>query len=119
MFKTSFFMTTAIQLQKLTAGKFFGEWLKCKIQLQRKSIDNGSSMALAVLHAMERRETSLLPNAAFLAAIYVDPRYQVHLKYSQKTVAPPHLAALWRPLQMLRESVDTTDVEPLDSLSES
>ena len=34
---------------------------------------------------MERRETTLLSNAAFLAASYVDSRYQKRLKYFQKT----------------------------------
>ena len=63
----------AIQLNKLTAGEFFGEWLKCKIQLQRSV----SAISEAMLHAIERRETALLSNAAFIAAIYVDPRYQV------------------------------------------
>ena len=84
-----------------------------------KNVDNVSSLALAILHAMERRETTLLSNAAFLAAIYADPRYQVLLKYSHKTVAQASLAALWRRLQMLQESVDTTDVECLESFSES
>ena len=59
--------TTAIQLKKLTAVEFFGKWLKCKIQLQRKSVDSVSSLALAILHAMKRRETK--SKAAFLEAI--------------------------------------------------
>ena len=54
---------------------------------------NNVFLALAMLHAMERRDTSLLSKAAFLAAIFVDPRYQVLLKYSQKIVAKAHLAA--------------------------
>ena len=62
--------TIAIQLKKLTAGEFFGEWLKCSIQLQRSV----SAISKAMLHAMEKRETALLLNAAFIAAIYVDPR---------------------------------------------
>ena len=38
-------------------------------------MNNASSLALAMLHAMKRRETTLLSNAAFLTAIYVDPKY--------------------------------------------
>ena len=68
---------------------------------------------------MEHRETPLLSNTAFLAAICVHPRYQALSKYSQKTLAQTHLAALRRRLQMLQESVDTTDVECQDSSSES
>ena len=81
-------------------------------------MDN-ASLPLGMLHAMESRETTLLSNAAFLAAIYVDLRYQVFLENSQKIVAQAHLAALCRRLQMLQESVDTTDVECLDSSSKS
>ena len=43
---------------------------------------------------MERRETTLLSNAPSLAAIDVNPRYQVLLKYFRKTVAHADLAAL-------------------------
>ena len=75
--------------------------------------------ALTMLHIMEYRETTLLSYAVFLPAIYVDPKYQVLLKYSQKTVAQAHFAALWRCKQMLLVSVDTTNVECLDSSSES
>ena len=74
---------------------------------------------MAMLHAMEPRETALLSDAVFLAAIYVDPRYHILLKCSQKTVAQTHAAALWRHLQMLQKSIGTTDVECLDSSLES
>ena len=30
--------TTAIQRKKLTAGEFSSRWLKCKVQLQHKSV---------------------------------------------------------------------------------
>ena len=64
-FKLVYDTTTAIKLKKLTTGEFFGELLKCKIQLQCKSVNNASSLALAMLHAIECRETTLLSNAAF------------------------------------------------------
>ena len=51
-------------------------------------------LALAMFHAMDRRDTTFLHNNAFLAAIYTDRRYPVFLKYSQKAVALAHLAAL-------------------------
>ena len=62
---------------------------------------------------MEKRETALPSNAAFIAAIYVDPRYQVFLKYPQQIIAQAHLTALWRRLQMLQEqeSAGTTNRE--------
>ena len=72
-----------------------------------------------MLHARQRGEKTLLSNAAFLSAIYVDPTYQVLLQYFQKTVVQAHLAALWRRLEMLLGSIDATDLECLDSSSES
>ena len=113
--KLVFDTTTAIQQNKLSDG----EWLKCKVRLEHKGVNNASFLTLTLLHAIERRETTLLPNFAFLAANYVDPRYQVLLKYCQKTVVQSHLAALWRHLQKLQKSVDTTDIECLNSFSES
>ena len=74
-------------------------------------MNNASFKALAMLHATDNRKTNLLSNAVFLAAIYVNSRYQALLKYFQKTVAQAYLAILWRHSQMLQESVDTTDVE--------
>ena len=56
-------------------------------------MNNASSLALVMLHAMECREATLLSNT-FLAAICVDTRYQVLLKYSQKTVAQAHFGSI-------------------------
>ena len=39
--------------------------------------------------------------------------------FAQKTIAPAHLITFWRRLQILLESVDTSDAECLDSSSES
>ena len=64
-------------------------------------------------------KTTLLANAVFLTAIYIDQRYQVLLKYSQKTVAQAHVEGLWRRMHMLLESVGTTQVKCPDSSSES
>ena len=86
-------MYTAIQLKKLTTHEFFGEWLKCKVQLLYQRVNNACYLALALLHAMDCGKTTL-SNATFLAAIYVDPRYSVLLKHSSKTVAQAFLAAL-------------------------
>ena len=108
--------TTALQLKKLIAGEFFGECLKCKVQLQCMSMNNASYLALDILHAMERRETTLLPNAAFLAAMYVDPKVSGTSKiFSENSCTIP----LWRRLQMPQESLNTTDVECFYSSSES
>ena len=73
-------MTIAIQQKKLTSDEFFGQWLKSTVQLQR---NNASSLALAMLHAMDQ----FCYLTVFLAAIYVDPRYQVLLKIFSKNLS--------------------------------
>ena len=40
---------TAIQLKKLTAGEFFGEWLKCKVQLLHESVQLEQLCCLTLL----------------------------------------------------------------------
>ena len=55
----------AIQQKKFTAGEFFGEWPKRKVQLQRKCVKKVSSLAWAMLHVIERRESTFLSNAVF------------------------------------------------------
>ena len=69
--------TTASQSKNVTAGEFLREWPKCKVQLQFKNVNNTSSLPLAMLHAVERRKTTFLYKAAFLAAVYVNSRNQV------------------------------------------
>ena len=105
--------TMAFHFRKLTAGEFFGQWLKCKIQLQRSGAT--SSLSMAMLHAMESRETSLLSNAAFVAAVYVDPRYQVLLKHPQRKIAQAHLISLWRRFQLLQQSANTSSTGHVSS----
>ena len=43
-------------------------------------MNDASSFALARLHAIKHREAALFFDAAFLAAIYVDPSNQTLLK---------------------------------------
>ena len=100
-------MTTAIEQKKLTADEFFEEWLKYKIQLQCKSVHNASYLAMATLHAMKRRETTLLSKVSGTSTIF-----------SENGCTGP-FSSIWRCLQMLQKSVDMTDVECLDSSSKS
>ena len=46
--KPAYETSTAIQLKKLTAGEFFGEWVKCKVQLQCKRANTASFLVLAI-----------------------------------------------------------------------
>ena len=78
--------TTAIQLKKSTAGEFFGDWLKYKVQLQRKSKNNASSLGLCFMpwHI----EKQLCNLTLLLAAICVDPTYQSKI-FSENNCTSP------------------------------
>ena len=97
--------TVTIQMQKLTAGMFLGEWLKCKMLLSKSS----GRFSADLITAMENRELSLLNNAAFLAAIYLDPRFQCLLVEPQKDLAKLHLTALWKRITSLQSSDNFQD----------
>ena len=58
-------------------------------------MNNASSLALAIFYAMKRRETTLLSNGAFLAAINVHPRYQVHLLLHMGVDIIDEILATW------------------------
>lgn len=59
--------------------------------------------------AMESREPNLLKNAAFLAAIYLDPRFQCLIDEPQKDLAKLHLTALWKRIMALESSHKSWD----------
>ncbi len=59
-----------LQLEQLTLGDFYGEWLKCKFKTKKI----GSAFASALYDAMVEREKKLLTSDVFLSAILLDPR---------------------------------------------
>ena len=82
------------QRRDLTAGEFLGDWMACKVKLR----NHNTRITSALVAAMENRESALLYHSAFLAAVYLDPRYQCVLNTQQRRIAKQHLARLWRAL---------------------
>lgn len=70
--------TIALQNQSLTLSDTFGIWLRAKIFLEHSSMRAicKTDFAECILHAMEKRKSTILNNPAMLCAIYLDPRFR-------------------------------------------
>lgn len=71
--------TIKLQSEQLTMGDFYGEWLECKLFVKKEK----NPFATDLLRQMMKREEDLFSNTAFLAAMLLDPRWNVALCPSQ------------------------------------
>ncbi|CAI6363018.1 unnamed protein product [Macrosiphum euphorbiae] len=91
--------TLALQKQDLNLGDFYGIWFKPIHGLNA----DGSILAKTIKIAMEKElKEKYLENTTFLAAIFVDPRYQCLLTRDQQSVAINRLVETWETLQLLK-----------------
>lgn len=97
-------LTMALQRTNYTLSDFYGEWIKTKRNLAKI----GHPLADSLLTHMERRERKVLNTKIMLAAVYLDPRYNMLLKSDQKQIAVGHLCQLWCRL---------TEISPTDTIS--
>ncbi|XP_060881953.1 uncharacterized protein LOC132953587 [Metopolophium dirhodum] len=98
--------TLALQKQDINLGDFFGVWLKASHGLQ----SNGSILAKQILKSMKQREVLLLKNPIFLAAIFLDPRYQCMLNETDKNTGINHLIKTWKCMIQIQDVCQTDDV---------
>lgn len=85
--------TTHMQKEQYVIGDFFRDWLKCELDLNE--IMNSNKYANDLHHAMGLRKCKLLQHDAFVAALYVDPRFNFQgtplLTINQKNTAMVYL----------------------------
>ena len=67
--------TNIFQQEQLTAGDFYGAWMKCKAEVAALALTFGDRL----VSCMEMRERALFDNDLFRSAIFLDPRYEVML----------------------------------------
>ncbi|XP_036340612.1 uncharacterized protein LOC118749965 [Rhagoletis pomonella] len=81
--------TLKLQHEQYIIGDFFRDWLTCELEL--KKLVSTNSYAEALLNAMKKRKDTLMGNIAFIAAPYMDPRFNFDnrplLSYDQKQAA--------------------------------
>ncbi|XP_017477325.1 PREDICTED: uncharacterized protein LOC108367240 [Rhagoletis zephyria] len=85
--------TLKLQHDQYIIEDFFRDWLTCELEL--KKLVSTNSYAEALLNAMKKRKDTLMGNNAFIAALYMDPRFNFDntplLSYDQKQAAVDHL----------------------------
>ena len=98
----------ALQKEALTLGDFYGVWLTCKLEIMKAS---SSQFSQLLLTAIKKRESSLLENEAFVACVFLDPRYKLLLTEQEKKSAKAHLVNTWNALQNLKKKgeIDLTE----------
>lgn len=78
-----------LQNNNFIMGDLYREWLLCECELEELAVSN--ELALYLLQAMQKRKSKLFENSAFLAALYLDPRFcymgSMHLNDKQKEMA--------------------------------
>ncbi|EZA49795.1 hypothetical protein X777_11668 [Ooceraea biroi] len=102
--------TKKLQAEQLQIGDFIQAWLMCKHNT--KTIN--SSLAKALVTAMQEREVKLMESPALLCAIYLDIRWQILLSETQREVAITHLVSVWQRLQALKMTQINTQPSACD-----
>ncbi|XP_011186780.2 uncharacterized protein LOC105214818 [Zeugodacus cucurbitae] len=99
--------TKRMQSEQYIFGDFYRDWLSCELELS----DLGASIPYAAqLHAaMTTRKQILMENDAFIAALYLDPRFNFQgsmmLSAQQKISAENHLIKTYENMLRLQISL--------------
>ncbi|XP_023243810.1 uncharacterized protein LOC111641809 [Centruroides sculpturatus] len=80
-----------LQSEQLTITDFFGLWIETKIKLERYDND----FAFLLIKQLNAHEKILMEDKSMLAAMYLDPRFQILLSSQQKITAKYHLKEIW------------------------
>ncbi|XP_055386349.1 uncharacterized protein LOC129615251 [Condylostylus longicornis] len=92
-FKPLFNCSLKSRSQQYISGDFYRDWLNCELELLDISVEN--CYAGYLYEAMVNRKTELFNHIAFLAALYLDPRFNFEnsmlLSNYQKQIALNHI----------------------------
>lgn len=110
MLKPFAVVTKKLQSTSTALSDFFGMWMNLKIKVQRQSTTN--PFASKIFTNMQSRHDVLVEIPVMLAAVYLDPRYNVMLNSSQKATAENFLEVLYRRIQV--NDIDPTQQQQPD-----
>lgn len=85
-----YMLTMALQRKDYTLSDFYGDWLRTKMNLQKIHY----SLAKDIVTNMNNREDRLMNNKLILAAVYLDPRYNMLLNETDREIAVSYLCEL-------------------------
>lgn len=95
-------LTQKLQIEQLTMGDFYLNWISCKLELQTIN----TALACELHRNMEIREKILFESKAFVAAIYMDPRVNFLLTTDQQEMAENMLINTWMRWRKLNKDVN-------------
>uniref|UniRef100_A0A2S2NMP6 Histone-lysine N-methyltransferase SUV420H2 n=1 Tax=Schizaphis graminum TaxID=13262 RepID=A0A2S2NMP6_SCHGA len=110
--------STKLQTEQLTMTDFYGAWIFCKIQTNAMNSD----FANKLVQLMTYREKIILNNQVLLAAIFLDPRYNITLSREQSASAIQHLTNIWiclKKIELNNQEVNTISPEYHQNTSDS
>jgi len=99
-----------LQTEQLTMTDFYGAWISCKIQTNALN----SYFANELVQLMTNREKIILNNKVLLAAIFLDPRYNITLSREQSATAIRHLTNIWiclKQMELNKQDVNLINLE--------
>lgn len=103
---------SVFQKEDLTLSDFYSMFLECEIKLKNLSND----FVAKLTQILKKMESNILCDEQMLAAIFLDPRYQLLLTEDQKMAAKIHLEQLWEEMRYTLvnevEMIDTNLQQP-------
>ncbi|KAL5241000.1 hypothetical protein ACI65C_008410 [Semiaphis heraclei] len=110
--------TKKLQYEQLTLTDFYGAWIACRIETE--SLNNAFSDKL--VQCLRSREQNIMNNQVLLAAIFLDPRFNITLTEYQCNIAITHLINIWfhiKELEMSQVDSNNANIENENSIDES
>lgn len=96
-------LTRQVQSVQMTLSDFYGHYVKCRLLLS-KNLENEYAQLFS--KSMKLRE-AFFTNNILLAAVYLDPRYQVLLSKEDKRSAQKHLSLLYKKIHPTEDPGDS------------
>lgn len=94
--------TERLQAKELTLGDFYSIWIICRTKSENLNLP----LAKDIATAMQIREKDLLANEAFLAAIFMDPRWKVVLSDREKDMAKCWVKVVHQQIELINRKHD-------------
>jgi len=110
--------TKKLQYEQLTLTDFYGAWIACRIETE--SLNNTFSNKL--VQCLTSREQNIMDNQVLLAAIFLDPRFNITLTEYQCNIAITHLVNIWfhiKELEMSQVVSNSANIETENIIDES
>lgn len=106
-------LTRHVQAVQMSLSDFYGYYVKCRLQLSKNTTNE---FAQLLAESMNMRQL-LFSNNILLAAVYLDPRYQVLLSQEDRKGAQKHLAFLYKKIRGIDDNSQSDavpDTEEVD-----